>query len=255
MDEFEFLVQETFKHHASLQQSQEPFKDNSIPSSEGLLYFVEKTSSVFVVRTFLSLNLRKDYWSVLEAPEDYPSLRLINAGLDEPQIAQHLKFFTCSKLKANKIIETFSNQRFPIKEEQVWNLSDPGLSWWALPGADSICISFKFIGDEHNAIKLGPLGNKEELIHAFQDFAHFLAILNTNLNIIIESHKLHIEGGKNFPFMDELRILIEKGIITRELEDLFLLLSKKVHHQHLETVWNKFQEYSMLRRFWLSVQV
>ena len=111
MDEIELLVNETFKHFdtnfgegremmdpVSIEEMQgyhqeelPQEEENEFPEGPGIIYHVQKTKSVFVVRTFVSQNIRQDYVQILEKPEDYPSLRLLEGGLED--LAHRLKFF------------------------------------------------------------------------------------------------------------------------------------------------------------------
>src|SRR6476660_7802727 len=100
MDDIEFLVAETFKHfHSTFQKAETEVAPRpeagvlhpGLPTDPGVLYHIQKSTSVFVIRTLVSQNIREDYLKILENPEDYPSLRLVETDVEE--IESHLKFF------------------------------------------------------------------------------------------------------------------------------------------------------------------
>ena len=108
-DDISFLVEETFKdlqranqvnqttniddiifaHTPKLDDHQSNFiAPEEVP---GVLYYVQKNASTFVVRVLPSDNLALDYKKIVDSPEDYPSLRLL---LDESEdIESKLQFF------------------------------------------------------------------------------------------------------------------------------------------------------------------
>ena len=100
MDEIEYLVNETFKHfdenfaHVESKPELMMKEDQDLtefPNEAGVLYHIQKATSVFVVRTMVSQNIREDFHKIMDRPEDYPSLRLLEAGAED--ISERLKFF------------------------------------------------------------------------------------------------------------------------------------------------------------------
>ena len=99
MDDIEILVQETFRHYQENYQKVEEeaqiretgLLHPGLPTEPGVLYHIQKSTSVFVIRTLVSRNIREDYLKILENPEEYPSLRLVEETLEE--IENRLRFF------------------------------------------------------------------------------------------------------------------------------------------------------------------
>src|SRR5690606_27856087 len=91
MDEIELLVAETFRHLDEKeaqalpplpQQVQEETQD-ILPDGPGLIYHIQKATSIVVIRSLVSKNIRQDYGRILEDPEEFPSLRLLEGGTTE----------------------------------------------------------------------------------------------------------------------------------------------------------------------------
>jgi hypothetical protein len=103
VDDIEFMVAETFKHlrdnfHTvniveAPDISEETVNEvqNELPQEPGLIYHLQKSSSLFVIRAFVSCNIQEDYQKIIQNPEDYPSLRLLEGGREN--IESKLRFF------------------------------------------------------------------------------------------------------------------------------------------------------------------
>ena len=84
MDYIELMVEETYKHlHENYPQadmatlpviSEIEEEINEYPAGPGILYHLQKSTSLFVIRTLVSQNIRQDYKKIIDHPEEYPSL-------------------------------------------------------------------------------------------------------------------------------------------------------------------------------------
>jgi hypothetical protein len=263
MDDMEFLVAETFKHlHETFQVQQEernevqaPLNDfmKSYPEGPGVIYHVQKTIAVFVIRTLVSKNIREDYLKILERPEDYPSLRLTDMS---GAIQDGLRFFMVENSSEAEIIhDQLHNRRFPFHEEMMCNLSDPGFSWWLTKKPEGFQLSFTMsISDQDENLKLGPLGDRELAIRRFQGFENLVASAGIGMNIQNEMNRVQFTDCEEF-IREELKDLFEFGVVTQTLKDLFKILAKKTSdHSLLEEIWFYLNELAAMRRFWIQIQ-
>ncbi len=263
MDEIEFLVAETFKHfQENFQKAEEAPSANAssdlvhpgLPTEPGILYHIQKSPSVFVIRTLVSLNIREDYLKIVGSPEDYPSLRLIDEK--SVDVESRLKFFLVENhYQAEVIHDQLNNRRFPVDEEMMCNLSDPGFSWWLARKDNGLQVSFN-LSSHHdgNTIKLGPLGDRELATKSFLQFGELLSQCGLSLTILNEPNRVVFEEEEKL-LIDDILDLFEIGVIGNGLTDLFRLLSKKSSGDGvMESLWYYFQEIASIRRFWIQVQ-
>jgi len=264
MDEIEFLVSETFKHFnenfvqhedATREENEFQFNDEtSLPEEPGILYHVQKATSVFVIRTFVSTNIRKDYLTIIDSPEDYPSLRLLEGNADD--VAGKLKFFLVENQSQAEIIhDQLHNRRFPINEEMICNISDPGFSWWLTKKLCGFQLAFTMsVASDENTVKLGPLGDKELALKNFQALEALVTSAGIDMNIQNETNRVQFTDCEEF-ILEELKDVFEFGVVTETLTDLFKLLAKKVKtNSDLQTTWFYLQEVAAMRRFWIQIQ-
>jgi hypothetical protein len=265
MDEMSLLVEETFKHfhenfnlgdldEVTVAPTRKSHSFHSFPNGPGVIYHIQKSTSVFVLRTFVSANLRDDYLEILDHPEDYPSLRLIDASDDD--LEARLKFFMVDNLSEAEIIhDHLHNRRFPIHEELMCNLSDPGFSWWLTKKNPGFQVSFTLsVSSDGDSIKLGPLGDRELALRKFQDFESLVNSTGINMNIQNETNRVQFTDCEEF-ILEELKDIFEFGVITDTFRDLFKILAKNTTDTSLlEGTWFYIHELAAMRRFWIQVQ-
>lgn len=267
MDEIEFLVAETFKHfhehYASAPQVSveeevstivpEEKSTSEFPESPGVIYHVQKSTSVFVVRTFVTQNIKDDYQNILERPEDYPSLRLLENGQED--ISEKLKFFMVEDVSQAEIIhDQIHNRRFPIFEEMMCNLSDPGFSWWLTKKSKGFQIAFTMSVSSDDTVKLGPLGDRELALRNFQMLEELVSSAGIAMNIQNETNRVQFTDSEEF-ILEELKDVFEFGVITDTLSDIFKILAKRIKNfSSLQTTWFYLQEIAAVRRFWIQIQ-
>ncbi|MGE3609884.1 MAG: hypothetical protein AB7I27_09895 [Bacteriovoracaceae bacterium] len=260
MDEIELLVEETYKHYRQnfeeLEQEEEtlPETTEDLPNGPGVIYHIQKTSSIFVIRTFVSKNINEDYQKILEIPEDYPTLRLVENGNNIA--SDKLRFFLVENpYQAEIIHDQLNNRRFPVNEEILCNISDPGFSWWLTKRDLGFQISFTMsVGDEDSVVKLGPLGDQQLALRNFQILESLMAEAGLSMNIQNEINRVQIIEGEEF-LLEELRDLFEFGVVSEMMLNFFKLLNKRVKDMSaLQTAWFYLQEIAAMRRFWIQVQ-
>lgn len=269
MDDISMLVTETYRHLQSNFLEIHNFSDSpediekltelahsevdEIPSGPGVLYHIQKSTSIFVIRTLASQNLQVDFKKITQTPEDYPSLRLTDG---EKNLIQDLRYFSVDDFSQAEIIhDQISNRRFPVFEERMCNLSDPGFSWWMLKTDRGFHVSFNLsVNTGENTVKLGPLGDQQLATKTFLNFAELLAKSGLPFNVQNEINRIQFADGDSF-LMSEFRDLFELGVIGEGLTKLFKLLAKRKQNAvHLETTWFYLQELAALRRFWIQIE-
>lgn len=265
MDEIELLVAETFRHfHENFEQteanSSSPLSNGQIeereelPEGPGVIYHIQKSTSVFVVRTFVSMNIGHDFQKILKRPEDYPSLRLLENGTED--LGNKLKFFLVENPSEAEIIhDQLHNRRFPMFEEMMCNLSDPGFSWWLTKKPSGFQISFTMsVSEDGNTIKLGPLGDRELALRNFQSFEGLVTSAGLEMNIQNELNRVQFSDCEEF-LLEELKDVFEFGVVTDTLKDLFKILARKgANSSRLEEAWFYLHELAAMRRFWIQIQ-
>lgn len=266
MDEIELLVEQTYRH----QQEQFPEEENVVegelrmrgeeeiqeilPEGAGVIYHLQQSSSIFVIRTFVSRNVQSDYKMILDRPEDFPSLRLLEGG--EIDLSHKLRFFIVENpYQAEIIHDQLNNRRFPVNEESMCNLSDPGFSWWLIPKGSGFQISFTLsVSEAEGMVKLGPLGDQQVALKNFQGLQSLITGAGLELLMENEMNRVQFAEGEEM-LMDELRDLFEYGVVSDSMVELFKLLSRSTEDLSvLQTTWYYLQELAAMRRFWIQVQ-
>lgn len=244
-DDIELLVCQTFELNNL--KGKNPFNDEEIlyPQTPGIIYKVEKGPSTFVVRMIEVENIAYEFEKVLNAPEAYTSLRLNPEQLD-------LKYFPTNTIEeASFIKEQINNKRFPMQEDTLCNISDPGFSWWMSITPYSIKISFKNyrVEQDNEYLPIGPIGEPKIAAMKLNQCQIFLRELfpighyfcNENMFGLETSHY----ANENF---EKLKLVFSEG---KRLEELFDLNKFNAKHRN---ALNYLNEISTVRRFWLKVQ-
>jgi hypothetical protein len=265
MDEIELMVSETFKHfHENFSHPEadgfvapevvQAEEEQEFPIGPGVIYHVQKASSVFVIRTLVSQNIREDFNKILEAPEEYPSLRLLEQS--SQNITDKLKFFMVENPAHAEIIhDQLHNRRFPINEEMMCNLSDPGFSWWLTKKTKGFQLAFTMsVASDENTIKLGPLGDRELAVTNFQALEGLIEAAGIEMNIQNETNRVQFTDCDEF-ILEELKDIFEFGVITQTLSDIYKIIAKQAAtDSSLQTTWFYLQELAAMRRFWIQIQ-
>lgn len=264
MDEIELMVEETFRHfHRHFGQAEMLEEKGSgivssdlldeLPNGPGVIYHIQRSTSIFVIRTYVSKNIGEDWPRILEKPEDWPSLRLLEGG--DEDIAHKLRFFVVDNhYQAEIIHDQLNNRRFPIHEERLCNLSDPGFSWWLSIKKKGFQLSFTMSVSDDSTVKLGPLGDQQLALKNFRALEGMISGAGLHLNIQNEINRVQFSEGEEF-LLEDLKDLFEFGVVSEGITDLFKLLAQTSgDHAVLETSWYYLQELAAVRRFWIQVQ-
>jgi hypothetical protein len=257
MDDLGKLVCETFKVQTKLHGSN-PFdsisvgenqNDPTIPRMQGvpgLIYMIDRTHNTFRIHTLPSKNLSTDFQKVrLGEFEDHIPLG------DGTSTARPQVFETEYYEVAEVISELVGNRRFPLHEENFYNIGDPGHSWWLKTTDEEFSIFFKrsHTEDEDIFFKLGPIGDPSiagiRFRQAQQFFEQFFDIKQFESN----ENKMRIALNSESP------------LVIKNFKSLFLFGDMKKYHDLVEQVGGLpptldyfFRELIWCRRFWVQVE-
>lgn len=251
MDDFNFLVQETFKYAESVLL--ETNDKNTMPESSGVFYKIEKNLGTLLIRAISSDNLSSDYAKYENGTLSFKKLKL--EDLNE------LRFFECDSLTlANSIVQKLCFKRYPIKEEHVLNISDPGDSWWARVDQDSIEIylGLKNTLSIHKLRKLGPLGEIDETLDSFTKLRGYFKMFfpvheysSSHGVVKIKSEcDLYFESLKNLLCDGEISLELLEKMREFETESDNPLLIQAVKEANFY-----LSELATLRLFWLDIEL
>lgn len=255
MDEMEFLVQETFRLSHMLQEGEDvshlPLA--AVPSAPGLLYHLQDSGPVFVVRTLVSEDLARDHARVLAHPEEFPTLRLLENG---GEVRSRLRWFAVEDLaQADHVHERVGQRRFPRREEDVCNLSDPGFGWRIEESEAQFTLYGKMNWGKENLKRLGPVYDVNLAQGRWVDLATLLANLQVAVDVTSEVSKLSMSSTEASWLVEEFKRVFVDGIVSPEMRELFVILGKrKAAPALLETCWYFLQEAAAARRFWSTIQ-
>jgi hypothetical protein len=222
----------------------------------GLIYRVDKGLNTFCVRAISSQSLEQDYLELQNKKETLwkaLKLELPNANEEVEKSLSSLYFFpTDTFAEASTLQDNLINRRFPISEDDLFNISDPGLSWWLEMNETEPCFDVYFksqgIEREERYIKLGPIGDRKMATKRFQEARDwFFAILPINEYIITDKHFRFKTVDVNNPVFVALKDLFISGEFTFTVDMFSEDASGKTLYLYLK-------EISLLRRFWLEIQ-
>lgn len=271
MDDLSFLVQETLRINELRQAGVrgEDLEDGeefwtpveapaaparTAPDTPGVLFHLEHQGGTFIVRTLPSADLAESVALITATPEDFPTLRLIH---DQRNQLQLLNWFACETLEEAEVVHArLGHRRFPLREEDVCNLSDPGFSWWLEAKSGSFVAHSKMGLLRENLVRLGPIADAQIAPHRWNELASLLAYLPLALTVSNETSRLTMSAeAKDRWVVDEFCRVFMEGEVSRELMDLFRLLGRRgVPAGLLETSWFFLKEVSVVRRFWLGIE-
>jgi hypothetical protein len=231
-------------------------KPEEIP---GFFYNLEVKPSTFVIRILESENLAMDYEKILERPEDYPSLRLV--GDEELSPFDKLQFFECDTVSITRAVKRqLSNKRFPKFEEHVFNVSDPGDSWWINCQGHTFTLYFKLSHTEQieRLIKIGPLG---DIDIATNNLHHFYGLLST-LFPVEDFSSAHGQfsistTNKDHPFFQDFVNIFKTGDAGHEFWMQLWSLERDCRNDEerasVQAAIYYLMELSVIRRFWGTI--
>ena len=247
-DDLSKLVKQTFENQTSIKERKSnldnffDFEDElskvTYPDSPGLIYILDQKKFLFILKGFASPNLKKDFKLMAKSPEMYPSLGMIN----RPEIK--INFFETKTLDmAQTLKKNFCNQRFPIEEEHIFNVSDPSLSWWMRSDSQSIELYFKLVGSpaDLKLKKIGPLGDGRVVMQCFSKLRPYLNNLFPIKMFSVSDEQIIMKVEEESDIFSEFLAIFKTG---KPLSDFW---------QYLET--NELMQSSLSKRQFLYARL
>lgn len=219
------------------------------PQGPGLAFRIEKGSQTFCIRAALVDKI--EY-----LPEDLEQgdRRLYQAlRIDElKQLRDVYTFETESIEMAEVIIDQFCNRRFPYHEEDLFNISDPGFSWWLDERPGSFQIIFQSPGMNGRYQTLGPLGDSVIASRRFNTLFQGLVEKDILEEYVSSSRLISLRhGGIKPKVFTQVLSLIKEG---KDISDSLELSESFKQSRDFRTILLFLKEFSYLRQFWLSIE-
>ncbi len=261
-NEFDFLTQETFNLNTQeTYLADDDFKNeflfgNSLssesidkcaveyPQTPGLVFNIVKNSSTFSIRGVISENI-SDTFELAHAG-DKQMLKALRIEADEVETT--LFYELESHDIAQVIYDQIFNKRFPLEEDLICNISDPGFSWWYQRSDEAIRINFKShkLEGSGQRLKLGPIG---DVCIASILFTRLEKALEERMQLhefsISEKHFIIKPKDKFHTIFEELSLIFEEGELASEAQILRGLD---------DTLKLYLNELAAIRKFWLQIE-
>lgn len=224
-------------------ESTSTIEDNPYPHAPGLLFKLEKGANTFCLRALAVDNIAEDAQDVIDDNRGLRKALRFDSNLSGNEVEEQLHYFETPILEnAQILVETFGNQRFPIKESQLLNISDPGHDWWLEENSNQMIIHFRAPSIERSHyVNLGPLGDSRLAVARLQRLAPYLAKSIPSIRIKGSDRHLifEVDGGH---LMTPLKKLFREGENAWSTDE------------SIETTLYLFlEELATARRFWKSI--
>jgi hypothetical protein len=258
-DSIEFLVQETFNLADQGTDFKNPFDNNkkdelsqfldslSPRNQSGIMYRVNQASYTFSIKSLCFKDLKTDIKKILDNKEFnclFNNSQEITSQEFMSLINREVFIYYTNHISLAEIIyENINNRRFPLKEDNIFNISDPSLGWWFLDKGDEFEISFRTPLRNSNQIhNLGPIGDH---FIFFSLLKQWKATLEEDFNLsarLQSSSKILFKKVGNSLLFDQLKNLLiigkdasltlssRQGEKFEEFNQSFLLFIHEVSH-------------------------
>ncbi|MBF0297963.1 MAG: hypothetical protein HQK51_04545 [Oligoflexia bacterium] len=245
---FEYLGQENNLTINSNVTSTQPvtFVTTSIyPTTSGIIYFINQNVSTFAIKALPVKNICKFMTSNISNSE-------FSNNLDS------LNFFPTEYFELAEVItDQIKNRRFPIYEEDVCNLSDPGFSWWMKETDYSFKVFFRSHGTNatQQLSKLGPIGDSSLALKRLKNLLTYAITLFPIKQSIVDDRQMSIVVDENSHNFDE-----NAKKHFNDIKKLFLLGQEPpaidiIFKQELsKTLYYYLKELAGTRKFWIEIE-
>ncbi|CBW27464.1 hypothetical protein BMS_2685 [Halobacteriovorax marinus SJ] len=244
------LPQDVDIEFSSVLEEEEEIVDEQeelFPMSPGLIFKIDAGISTFCVRGVLCHNINESVHGVMNNEND--SWKKLKIREREELSGIHY-FETASIEQSEMIAEYILNKRFPLQEEMVCNLSDPGFSWWLESNDEGMKIYFKAQSVERDTqfTRLGPIGDRGIASLKFLKCESMLRRLFSisEYSTTEKSFEVRPINSKDNNYLN-FKDIFEKGEFNFEFSSSELTLEQ----QRLVIF---LQEIAAVRGFWISVE-
>ncbi|MCK5882296.1 MAG: hypothetical protein KAG61_01300 [Bacteriovoracaceae bacterium] len=220
-------------------------KTDSYPEGAGLVFRIDKGISTFCLRGIPTNNIAETF-KLLDQRDGELFHKLKIEGDDLIGVRY---FESASVEQAEVIVNLLFNRRFPIDEDRICNISDPGFSWWMKKEDNSFQIFYNSISVDRAStlIKLGPIGDAKIAARFFMYLEGPLRELVQLTDFSSEQRSFRIEAKESSDVFTQLFELFNSGhdIFSSEIFD---------EVKRIPTLYFFLSEICALRKFWLSVE-
>ncbi len=253
--QFDSMARETLELSKNLDPSMfdemesdfRPSGQNFKPIGPGILYRVVTGGSTFSLRGIACESIKETYDELNDGDRSIRSSLKIEEN-EEVEIHH----FRCDFIEqAEVVMDQLFNRRFPLYEDMLCNLSDPGYSWWMEPNQESLIVYFKSqsIERENNLIKLGPIGDDLLAHRRFGELKQSLSSLFSVREFSCDERRLIIKpvdsSSKGYK---ALRDIFDTG---RSPNDLSGFGSNEIGR----TLFFYLNELASVRNFWSQLAI
>lgn len=210
------------------------------PESEGIVYWIIEQENTFLLNGFSADNLQKTGRLLIDGQDGILPKEKEQSFLD----ANKIYFLeTKSNALSEMVSDQMLNRRFPYKENQVFNIGDPGIDWWLRDNGSSSEIFFNSqrAGDHDNLVCLGPIGDPNIAVHRFNSSLDLINNVFGHNYLISKEKSIVVNNSQSF--MSELFI---DGSFDLELIDFGVSTKSK-------TLFYYLKELALSRKLWMNI--
>lgn len=215
---------------------------NEGPRSEGIIYWILEKDNTFSLYGIATTNI---YETKTLLEEDFESI-LSPSKHSTYLNANEIYFLETGCLAlAEMVSDQMLNRRFPYKENQVFNFSDPGVNWWLKDSGDNFEVFFnsqRAIGRD-NLICLGPIGDSNIANYRFDNSKESIVNAFGPKDLYCKGQSILVKGSAKGYL---LKNLFMNGILDIDLTDFGLSTKSK-------TLFYYFKELALARKLWIDV--
>jgi hypothetical protein len=214
------------------------------PNAPGIVYNVCKSGNTFSLRGVVTDSIEDSFDSITMGEKSL----LRSLKIEEDQLDAILFEEFPSMDQAEIVYDQLFNKRFPLEEDLLCNISDPGFSWWYGRTEDGFRINFKShkLSGAGERLKLGPIGDVVVACLRFNRLKeHFKYHIPISEIVISEKQFILKSTDETHPILQELMNLFEEGEVS---EDSALLCELDLTEKLF------LQELAAVRKFWLKIE-
>jgi hypothetical protein len=217
------------------------------PEGPGIVFRLDAGVATFCVKGISTPNIAESF-ELLEEGNEEISKELKISDLSD---IDNLYYFETKTIElANSIRENHINRRFPIEEELVCNISDPGFSWWFSEEDFGFQIFFKSHGlnRAEKYLRLGPIGDSQVAVMRFKQAETLIRSFFPVNDFVCTSKTFAVSTVK------------PNNLSYRILKDMFVNGINETSINQFpasslgRTLYNYFQEVATLRGFWIYLE-
>jgi hypothetical protein len=215
------------------------------PEGPGLIYRIDQNGSTFCLRGEPVTSIRAAFDRLNEDADRLHEVFRTEGALDE------ILFFETESVELAEVVrDQLFNRRFPIEEDVLCNLSDPGFSWWLRRGPLGLDLYFRSHGiNRARELKgLGPMGDRSIASLRFKQLLELLSTELTYQQLKCSEKQISFQVAPvSLVLLNELGDFLEHGQTPERILDVLAQSGN-------QTLYYYTQELVALRLFWLEVE-